>query len=443
MKLPMPAPDWNQLLSDLTQSNPEALGGLLTQDPQDDRYYHWDQLRYRTPPHGWSHEAWWIALKFSRNSQRRHVNLRDKTGRQFSFSMTDTLLRAAEQVALRAGGSVGTAESLLGTGDRNRYIVQSLVEEAISSSQLEGASTSRRVAKELLESGREPADKSELMIYNNYVAMEMIREEQDAELTPEFVLQLHRVLTDGTLEDPNDAGRLETPDHDRVAVWDNDLKLHQPPPAEELPDRLQQLCSFANMKDADGIYIPPVVRAIVVHFMVGYDHYFADGNGRTARALFYWAMLKHGYWLSEYVTISRILKKAPSEYARAYLYTEDDGSDLTYFIHYQLDVFLRALSDLESYVTAKRDEFRSVLDALKVTKDQLNSRQVDLLEHLVQEEAEWSVAEYASKYRISAETARQDLNGLVDLHLLIKFRRSKAHLWRGAPDLAARLTRKN
>jgi len=171
------------------------------------------------------------------------------------------------------------------------------------------------------------------------------------QLTPDTVLGLHRMLVEGTLDDPAEAGRLETPDHTRVTAWDQDIQVHVPPPAEELPLRLQELCDFAN--GAEGAYLPPAVRAVIIHFMVGYDHYFVDGNGRTARALSYWNMLHEGCCLREYVTISRILRKVPSKYAVSYLYTEDNDSDVAYFIHYQLEVFLRALDYLDAYLLAK------------------------------------------------------------------------------------------
>ena len=58
-----------------------------------------------------------------------------------------------------------------------RFLVNSLMEEAIRSSQLEGATTSRRVAKEMLRTGREPRDRSERMIANNYRALQFMREE--------------------------------------------------------------------------------------------------------------------------------------------------------------------------------------------------------------------------------------------------------------------------
>src|SRR3546814_10435189 len=84
---------------------------------------------------------------------------------------------------------------------------------------------------------------------------------------------------------------------------------------------------------------------IAVHFQIGYDHPFCDGNGRTARALFYWSMLSSGYWLTEYISISSILKKAPAQYVRAYLHAESDGTDMSYFVAHQLDVIIAARSE--------------------------------------------------------------------------------------------------
>ena len=85
---------------------------------------------------------------------------------------------------------------------------------------------------------------------------------------------------------------------------------------------------FAN-SSAESPFVHPVVRAILIHFMIGYDHPFVDGNGRTARALFYWSMLRSGFWMTEYFSISSILRKAPSQYVRSYLHTESDDGDTT------------------------------------------------------------------------------------------------------------------
>src|SRR5580658_9702561 len=124
---------------------------------------------------------------------------------------------------------------------RERYLVNSLMEEAIRSSQLEGATTTRRIAKELLRTGRAPKDRSERMILNNYRALQYMRDEMPAQLTPEAIIELQRILTDGTLDNPDAAGRLQRPDEERIAVVDriDGTVLHTPPPAEQLPGRLR------------------------------------------------------------------------------------------------------------------------------------------------------------------------------------------------------------
>ena len=115
--------------------------------------------------------------------------------------------------------------------------------------------------------------------------------------------------------------------------------------------RRRNLAAFANTNA--NPFIHPVIKAIALHFAIGFVHPFVDGNGRTARAIFYWYMLKEGYAAFEYLPISRILIRAPMNYARAYLYTETDDGDLTYFNHYQLQAILRAISSLHEYFERK------------------------------------------------------------------------------------------
>ena len=131
---------------------------------------------------------------------------------------------------------------------------------------------------------------------------------------------------------PGAAGRFRRKD-ERISVMDatHSVVLHTPPDADSLPARLERLCAFANQAQDTEPFVHPVVRAILVHFMLGYDHPFVDGNGRTARALFYWSVARSGYWLMEYLSISRLLMKAPAQYARAYLHTETDANDATLF----------------------------------------------------------------------------------------------------------------
>jgi Fic family protein len=399
-------------------------------------YLPWDQLRYRTPPVGLTTEDWWFATKFRRMSGRRELPLSGVDGRPFNFCLPDELLRMCDEISRRAGGQIAMGEQVTNPATRDRYLVSSLMEEAITSSQLEGASTTRRVAKEMIRRGRPPTDRSERMILNNYFAMRHVVEIAQQDLTPELICEVHRIVTEATLDDPEQAGRLEQDQSARVRIFgDRDQVLHIPPPVSELPGRLAQLCRFAN-GELDHPWMPPVLRALTVHFMTGYDHYFADGNGRTARSLFYWSMLREQYWLTEFFTISRILRAAPSQYARSFLLTEQDDGDLTYFFVYHLKVIIRAIDDLEAYLERKVRELRGVRKVLAATPNEYNHRQVALLELALRDStAVFTVQSHATSHNVTGETARTDLADLELRGLLGRTRVGRRYAWHPVPDL--------
>ncbi len=400
----------------------QALAAPL--DPRtSDRYLHWDKLRRLPPPEGLTSEQWWVKVKVAREGEMRPLPLCDPDGKPFSYGVLDSMLRRLHLIDQRCSGEVAMDEVV--TSEKRagrRFLVNSLMEEAIRSSQLEGATTSRVVAKELLRSGREPGDRSELMIANNYRALQFMREEMGETLDPEAILELHRIVTEGTLDDPSAAGRVQRPDEHRVAVFDRDegKPIHTPPPADQLPERMRMLCAFANEGDDGERFVHPVVRAILLHFWLAYDHPFEDGNGRTARILFFWLMRIRGYWLAEYLPISRLIRNAPAQYARAFMETETDGGDATYFLMHQLDLIAKAIDDLHVYLQRKTAEVRNV-EALLQGTDYLNGRQLALLTDAVREpDASYSFDSHAISHRVSHETARSDLRGLVDRGLLVR-----------------------
>lgn len=407
------------------------------------RYLHWDKLRRLPAPADLSSEQWWLKIKLARANERRKLPLTDTYGQPFGFTLPDVVLRHLHYVDQRCSGEIAMEGAV--TSEREagrRFLVNSQMEEAIRSSQLEGATTSRPVAKEMLRSGRPPKDRGERMIANNYRALQFVREELSGDLTPDAVLELHRIVTEGTLDNPDAAGQLQRPDEERVAVFsrdDQERPIHRPPPAEELPERMELLCQFANGEDVGGQFVHPVVRAILLHFWLAYDHPFEDGNGRTARILFFWAMRKHDYWLAEYLSISRFIRKARAQYERAFLETETDEGDTTYFLIHQLKVIERAIEDLDQYLQrkiAEQNEMKATLHAI----DSLNGRQSVLLAHAIKNpDHTYTFAGHARSNRVTHETARSDLGALADRGLLVRRRRGRTYVFEVPPDLPERL----
>ena len=441
MKIPLSPPGLADLTHPAAEESLLSLFGSARPVDGKGRYLHWDQMRHRTPPDGLTVEQWWLGTALSRRVSSRSLPLTSVAGAPFRFSNVDQIQEMVHRIDQQASGHILTDQQVMNPQSSDRYLVSSLVEEAITSSLLEGAATTRRIAKELLQSGRRPVDKAERMIVNNFMAMGATRRlaEGGEGLTPETVLELHRIVTSGTLEDEADAGHLQREDDRRVAiVWDDGTILHRPPPASELPERLENLCRFANEELGEG-FLHPVVRAIVLHFWVAYEHPFADGNGRLARALFYWAMLRHGYWLARYLSISSILRKAPAQYARSYLYVETDDNDLTYFIIHQLQVIERAIADLRGYLTRKAVEVREVESLLRGNVP-LNHRQVVVVGNALRDtQQSFTIKAHAQFHGVTTQSARTDLLGLEDLGLFGKRRVGKKFVFTPSTDLAGRL----
>jgi Fic family protein len=292
----------------------------------------------------------------------------------------------------------------------------------------------------MLRSGRKPRTKDELMILNNYRAMQRVGELRSTKLTPGLICEIHSIVTEGTLNDPSDAGRFQLPSEERVYVEDNEGSIvHTPPPATELPGRMEALCRFAN-GEADIAYVPPVVRAIIVHFMLAYDHPFVDGNGRTARTLFYWSMLNQDYWLAEFISISRLLKKAHIKYARSFLHSEQDEGDLTYFIVDQLATIQRATEDLYEYLGRKAREMRELQRSISGLAGSFNHRQIALIQDALKKPgALYTVASHARSHGVTLQTARTDLQNLEQQKVLKRTALGRGFAWMPIEDLAQRL----
>ncbi len=447
MKIPSSPPDFAKVLDELSASDLDKARRLITSFKATDskgRYLHWDKLQHHEPPKGLTSAEWWTGIKFARIKTYKQISLLDKSNSQFVFSTPDFILENLHWLDKNATGNISGDIGVANPQMRNTYIIRSLINESIDSSQLEGAITTRKVAKEMLLTGRKPHDKSEQMIFNNYLTMQFIRENKNEKLTPAFILELHKILTDKTLENLTDAGAYRsTGDDIQIVDARDNTELHTPPNANELPKRMELLCRFAN-NESSKYFIHPILRAILLHFMLGYDHPFVDGNGRTARALFYWSALNSGYWLMEFISISHIIKQAPAQYGKAFLHTETDDNDTTYFIIHQINVIKKAIKALQEYIEKKAQEIKSAEKMLESThrlRGDLNFRQKTLLRHALKHPGHvYKINEHQHTHDIAYDTARTDLLFMSDkLNFLIKHKKGRVFIFESPHDLQRKI----
>lgn len=398
-----------------------------------DEYLYWDKFKQLPMPEGMGPADAWAFVKLMRGLNHKPTVIPDARGGRFSYGLTEGAMRALHNIDKWAGGwDAGTTPHLPHDAQRERYILSSLLEESIASSQIEGASTTRRRAREMLLNDERPRDTSEQMILNNYVTMRAIRDWLDEPLSPELLLEIQRSMTVDTLPHAEDVGVFRTTD-DIVVADEVNRVLYTPPKASEVPELVKDLCAYANKQD--GAFEHPAIKAIALHFWLALIHPFADGNGRTARALFYLHMLKNGYWLFEYLSISRVILRRRAQYERAYLYAEIDDSDFTYFLIFNLRAIETALKETREYVERKAAEDAEIQRHIQGDFE-LNYRQRAALSRALRKpDAVFTFQSHATSHGVVRATARDDLLELAECGYLIRRKDGRQVVFRPSPGL--------
>jgi len=371
-------------------------------------YPYWEKFKHKTKGFDSNPKLLWKFIKLQRTRNISKIDLCDINGFKFKYNVSGNTLKRLHQFDLNLGGIL-EGGSIVPEREKERFLISSLMEEAIASSQLEGAVTTREVAKSMLRTKRKPKNHSEKMILNNYLTIKEIISIQKEQLTPEIIKRIHSLMTKDTLEEKKNEGEFRTNNEVKVVDVNGEI-FYDPPSHTELTKLIEAFCKFANSKN-DKNFMHPIVRGIILHFLIGYIHPFVDGNGRTARAIFYWYLISQGYWLVEFLSISRIIIKSPSQYARAYLYTEYDENDLTYFIDFNLKSMELALNSLKEYIERKINEKKNLYNILK--NENINERQAETVKSIINEpDLILNINEIQGKFGTSYQTARTDLLNL-------------------------------
>jgi len=276
-----PTPSYNQekqmeAIQMLTDSKLQSLFQKISSE-----YLYWDKVKYLAPS-GVDKQVLWQAVRIQRQLNAQIIQFGNC---YFQFTITKNMLALLHYFDMELGGSLGT-QSIIPATDKRYYLVNSIMEEAIASSQMEGASTTRRIAKDMLRKQLKPTNKSQQMIVNNYETINKISHDKQADFSPERLLDIHRSIASKTLDNSDDEGVFRKNDEIYVVDGITGFVAHTPPSYTEIDAMIQDLCEFANNDDNDN-FIHPIIKAIIIHFVLAYIHPFADGNGRTARSLFY------------------------------------------------------------------------------------------------------------------------------------------------------------
>lgn len=389
-------------------------------------YIYWDKFRHKQLSTELTSEEQWLLVRTYRDISSIKTVIKSENGKHFIWVRPPSLDENLHNIDMLVGGQI-FPRSRVPVGSKETYISRGAIEEAIASSQLEGAHTTRVAARKLILEKRVPKNESEQMILNNYKAMLALDDDfKNKKLSRNVLLELHSILTHKTL-DESQQKRFRRDSDEIVVEGEIGNKMytaHIPPREKFLEAEIDRLIAYAN-DELEETFTHPIIKAIFIHFWVGYLHPFTDGNGRLARALFYWYLLRNKYWAFSYLPISTVIKKSPKQYAMAYIYSEQDSNDLTYFFDYHMRKISQSIEEFDNYVQRQTKQNQHIKDILE-DKVLLNERQKQLVFYFISEKkASATTTSHSTINNVSRQTAAKDLKELENLGLIKPRREGK------------------
>ncbi len=376
----------------------------------ENKYLYWDKFRYKVPNREKAEDSWNI-IRLLRNMKSNIIPVRTESGEYFKWYRQKKIDKILMEFDKAVGGNTlsNSPEKI----NKEKYIISGIMEEAISSSLLEGANTARKYAKRMLSEKIKPKNASEKMILNHHRILTKVDDSlKNENMSKELLLEIQSDLTKDTLDNENFSGRFRT-DADNIIVQYKNKIIHTPPKEAFLMEQIDEFVKYAN---DDNDFTHPLIKASILHFWIGYLHPFCDGNGRTARTVFYWYLLRKGYWGVYFLPISSTLLKARKQYTYSYIYAEQDNSDFTYFFDFISKKIIETIKSFNEYVNKKSNELSKQSKQYRELK--LNDRQIQAITRL-KNGTEYVTAKSQSQLnKIGYVTARKDLHDLEDKGLV-------------------------
>jgi Fic family protein len=386
------------------------------------RYLPRQEVLYRVTPRE-NIDVFWPQLLEARKKYAVKTPLRDKRESEFWLALIPELTESISYVE-----DIGKHElfAMVQGELANSIILDAILDEAFYSSVIEGAFSTKQRTAELIATQSQPANKSEQMIFNNYLALQFVLENLDKPLDEEMVLSIYRLVTKDTLEAADVVERYR---NGPVYVWDAGLNkaIYEGPAFSDVQAMMTRLIEFIH-DDTDGIH--PVIKACILHFYFVYIHPFFDGNGRTARAISYMYLLQRGYGFFKFFSISSIVREQKAKYYKAILDAENPEADLTYFVLYYTSM---VLDSIKLVIGRFEKEFHKkiIQDCVGKLGIALSSRQSKSVDSLIKgKKTLLTVEDYTKRFKVAYETGRSDLNQLVDFGLLTKTKTGKKFVYK-------------
>lgn len=393
------------MTKELTESEQQELFQSILQI--NNSYLDWDKVQHMTlKPISLSNaEIWESAVSLRNQGAIRQIDIE---GDSFRWSISNDMEQVLREIDVHVAGGRGLLDVMVAKND-HRYIINALIDETMASAQLAGFSVTKKMVKELLLKKKTTSSPTEQALTNLNKCLQKVKEWESAEITIEKILELHQLLTKDTIR-LKAIGQFRT--NNKYDVTAIDLAGgYKGVDFKDINKWMQWLVQFLN-DNKYPFYIHPVIKAGIAEYLISYIRPFRDGNGRLARLIAFWYLLKQGYWGMEYMSASNVVTKLKAQYLKSFVRSQQ-GDDIGYFIHFKTQAIKMAYRSLKDSLqrTNKEKETNPF-----VKLDGVNIRQAAAL-HWIKDEPEKivTIRELRSGFGVSKETARTDLTALIEM----------------------------
>ena len=356
-----------------------------------DRYLSREEIAYRLPV-SMPISQFWPVMEGARKKAAISLPLKAQNGQPFWFVINKTIEAQCDAVAEIARRSFVFDEL------SEQIMEEATIDEAVWSSVIEGAFTSKADAARIIRQDKTPTNKSEQMVKNNYQALLYVLDHLDDPITAQTLIDIARIVTHEASDEMVEGFRTIP-----VYVTGREGVVYTPPEAAAVPTMMDDLIAFIAESE-----LHPLLKACIAHFYFVYVHPFTDGNGRTARALSYMMLLRTGYDFFRYFSISGLIAEERSRYYKSMRQVEMSGNDMTYFIDYYSAMLSRSVGKMKEHLLGHvlTEKCMKTLEAT----GRLNDRQIKGARWLLEgKPGQVTVDAWKKKFRTATETARQDL----------------------------------
>lgn len=224
------------------------------------------------------------------------------------------------------------------------------------------------------------------------------------------LLEVHKILTKGTLSNPEDEGVLR---NRQVYVGRaNGEVVFMPPATAEVPELINEFMDWFNSPDLKEI--DPVIAAGLAHYELVRIHPFIDGNGRTARILATIVLYKRGFDLKRFFALDDYYDHDRSSYYAALNSVNRDTLDLTEWLEYFTEGVAVSMKTVKEKVLGLSKSAKFLEEKGQIA---LNERQMAIVEKIISK-GEITNRDIRSMFEISDTAARTEISKLMQLEVI-------------------------